>query len=86
MGVVDFLAAPFQTWLAFDPPRTLSALQRDAFAMSGVAALVDYGATPKRLTPGWELALSKKSMAVAYVAMAFGLAAGALLSAQARES
>jgi len=51
---------------------------RDALAMSAFAATVDYGATPKRFTPGWEFVLSRRSMAVAYVAMAFGLAAGAL--------
>ena len=45
--------------------------------MSGFAAIVDYGATPKRFTPGWEFVLTKRSMTFAYIAMAFGLAAGA---------
>jgi hypothetical protein len=40
---------------------------------------VDYEATPKRFTPGWELVLSKRSMAATYVAMALGLAAAAML-------
>src|SRR3954468_4959881 len=35
---------------------------------------------PKRLTPGWELVLSKRSMAATYGAMALGLAAGALVA------
>lgn len=34
--------------------------------MSAIAAIVDYGIVPKRLTPGWELSLSKKSMAGAF--------------------
>lgn len=75
----------FEAWLARNPPRSMWSLLRDAFAMSGIAAAVDYGATPHRFTPGWELALSKKSLAVTYVAFAFGLAAGALASAQARQ-
>ncbi len=79
-------AAPFEAWLAMNPPRSLWALLRDALVTSGIAAAVDYGPTPRRFTPGWELVLSKKSMVASYVALAFGLAAGALVSAQVRES
>jgi hypothetical protein len=43
---------------------------------SAVAAAIDYGVTPKRFTPGWELLLSKRSMVVAYGALALGLAFG----------
>jgi hypothetical protein len=75
-----FWAVPFEAWLAFQPPRTATGLLRDACAMSAIAAAIDYGATPKRLTPGWELVLSKRSMAATYGAMALGLAAGALLA------
>ena len=46
--------------------------------MAAIAAIVDYGATPKRFTPGWEFVLSKRSMAVTYGAMALGLALGGL--------
>lgn len=80
-----FWAAPFEAWLAFNPPRTLMNLLRDAFVMSGIAALVDYGAAPRQFTPGWELVLSKKSLVASYVALAFGLAAGALVSDRLRE-
>jgi hypothetical protein len=38
----------------------------------------DYLLLPRRLSPGWELALTRKSMAGAFAAMAAGLAAGAL--------
>jgi len=48
--------------------------------MSAIAAVIDYGAMPKRLTPGWELVLSKGSITVTYVAMALGLTAGALIA------
>ena len=57
----------------------------DAVAVSAFAALVDYTVTPKRFTPGWEFVLSKRSMAVAYAAMAAGLAGGALASQPGRQ-
>lgn len=80
-----FWAAPFEAWLALNPPRSLINLLRDALAMSGIAAVVDYGATPHRFTPGWELVLSRRSMVASYVALAFGLAAGALVSDRVRQ-
>ena len=75
-----FWAVIFERWIG--PRRPLSAplMLRDALAMSVIAAAVDYGATPKRFTPGWEFVLSKQSMAVAYGAMALGLAAGSLMA------
>jgi hypothetical protein len=45
-----------------------------------IAALVDYGITPKRFTPGWEELLSKRSIGVTYAAMALGLTAGVMLT------
>jgi hypothetical protein len=75
-----FWAVPFEAWLAFRPPRNTAELLRDACAMSAIAAAVDYGATPRRMTPGWELVLSKRSIAATYGAMALGLAAGAFLA------
>ncbi len=75
-----FWAVIFERWVA--PRRPVAALPmlRDALLLSAIAAAVDYGATPKRFTPGWEFVLSKRSMAAAYVAMAVGLAAGALIA------
>jgi hypothetical protein len=75
-----FWAVPFEAWLAVRPRRRPAELLRDACAMSAIAACVDYGAVPKRLTPGWELVLSKRSIAATYGAMALGLAAGAAVS------
>ena len=74
-----FWAVFFEWWLGARRPAALP-LVRDALAMSAVAAAVDYGATPKRFTPGWEFVLSKRSMAGAYAAMALGLAAGAWIN------
>ncbi|MCZ0738210.1 hypothetical protein [Phreatobacter sp. AB_2022a] len=42
----------------------------DALAVSALAAIVDYGLVPKRLTPGWEKALPRRAVALAYAAMA----------------
>jgi hypothetical protein len=75
-----FWAVPFEIWLAERPPRTTAELLRNACIMSAIAAAIDYGATPKRLTPGWELVLSKRSMVATYGAMALGLAGGALVT------
>jgi hypothetical protein len=75
-----FWAVPFEAWLAARPPRTAAGLLRDACAMTAIAAAIDYGVTPKRLTPGWELVLSKRSIAATFGAMALGLAAGALIA------
>ena len=47
-----------------------AAVVRDAAIASTTAAIVDYTITPHRLTPGWELVLRKRSMALAYAAMA----------------
>jgi hypothetical protein len=52
---------------------------RDAALTSAVAAAVDYTITPHRFTPGWELVLSKRSMAVGYAGMAAGFVASEYL-------
>ena len=53
-------------------------MERRLGRLAALAAATDYGATPKRFTPGWELALSRRGMAAVYAAMAAGLAAGVL--------
>jgi hypothetical protein len=72
-----FWALPFATWLAFRRPRTPAQLLGDASVVAAIAAMVDYGITPKRLTPGWELVLPKRSMFAAFAVLAIGLALGA---------
>jgi hypothetical protein len=75
-----FWALPFELWLASRPSRSTAGLLGRAGVMAGIAAAVDYGLTPKRLTPGWELVISRRSMVATYAAMAMGLAAGAMLA------
>lgn len=75
-----FWALPFEVWRARRGPASAGTLLRGACMTSAVAAAVDYGLTPKRLTPGWELVLSKRSLVVAYGALALGLAAGTKLA------
>ena len=70
-----FWAVFFEWWIARRRPAGV-ALARDAVILSAIAAAVDYGPTPKRFTPGWELVLTKRGMAVVYAAMAAGLVIG----------
>ncbi|MGK6310510.1 hypothetical protein [Variovorax sp. DT-64] len=51
-----------------------------ATVAAAMACLVDYKATPKRLTPGFEHRLSTGAMALVYGAFAVGLAAGCLMA------
>jgi hypothetical protein len=51
-----------------------------AACVAAIAAVVDYGIVPRRLTPGWELALSKGSVGAGFVALAAGLTLGGLLT------
>ena len=58
---------------------TLPRVVGEAVATSALACAVDYTITPKRLTPGYELRLSRASLFVVYAAFAAGLAAASLL-------
>jgi hypothetical protein len=49
-----------------------------AAATALVAYVVDYHVVPKRVTPGYEAHLSKRSLAMTYVALAAGFAIAAL--------
>jgi hypothetical protein len=75
-----FWGTLFGAFLASRPPRTPLGMLRDAAIMGAVAGVVDYGIAPKRLTPGWELAVSMRSVAISFAAMSVGLAAGGLLA------
>ncbi|MFU0504879.1 hypothetical protein [Pseudaminobacter sp. NGMCC 1.201702] len=57
-----------------------------AFGTSLLAATVDYGLVPRRLRPGWELALPARSVALALAAMGVGLAAGGLMARRGQSS
>jgi hypothetical protein len=58
---------------------TVPTLLVDAALTSALACAVDYTITPKRLTPGYELRLSRSSLLAVYVAFAGGLALGSVL-------
>lgn len=75
-----FWALPFEAWLATRPPRPPLQLLREASVMAAIAAAVDYGLVPKRLTPGWETVLSRRSVAVTFAALALALAGGAMIN------
>lgn len=81
-----FWALPFEAWLARRPESTPLALLRDAGVMSAIAAVVDYGLVPRRLTPGWESVLSKRSIVAAYAALAVGLALGSTVAHRLRQA
>jgi hypothetical protein len=48
----------------------------DAAAVAALACFVDYRLTPRRLMPGYEARLSRRSLLAVYVAFAAGLALG----------
>ena len=67
-----FWAAFYEAWLLARAARNrLDALGR-ATAVAALAAAVDHTIT-RRFTPGWELVLTKRSMALVYAAIATGL-------------
>jgi hypothetical protein len=53
-------------------------LVRDGALLGAVAGVLDYGLLPRRLSPGWELALSGRSVVLAMAAMATGAVLGDL--------
>jgi len=61
------------------PAQSVPAALASAGAATAVACAVDYTITPKRLTPGFEHHLSRRSMGIVYGLFAVGLAAGCLL-------
>jgi hypothetical protein len=51
---------------------------RDGVVLGALAGLLDYGLLPRRLSPGWELALSGRSVVLSMGAMAAGAVLGGL--------
>jgi hypothetical protein len=47
-------------------------------AAAAVACVVDYGVVPHRLSPGFELRLTKRAITAGYVAFGLGLALTAM--------
>ncbi len=73
-----FWALVFETSLSLRPTRGPAAIFGRATAIGTLAAIVDYTITPERFTPGWELVLTKRSMALVYGAMAAGFGGAAI--------
>ncbi|MFQ6240473.1 hypothetical protein [Sinorhizobium meliloti] len=74
-------ALPFSAMIGRSARLSPSRVVAAAAGTTALAALVDYGLVPKRLTPGWELALPKSDLMMAYVAMGLGLVLGTYLHA-----
>lgn len=49
---------------------------RDGAVLGAIAGLLDYGLLPRRLSPGWELVLSGRSVVLAMAGMATGAVIG----------
>ena len=75
-----FWAVPYGLWLQRKSERSTEEIVVGGAATAALAATVDYLAMPRRLTPGWELALSRRSIGLTFVGLALGLAGGALLA------
>ncbi len=58
---------------------------RDGVVLGALAGLLDYGLLPRRLSPGWELALSGRSVVLSMGAMAAGAVLGGLAAQAAEE-
>jgi hypothetical protein len=79
-------ASLFETIRSTAPDAGPARVLRDAAAVSAVAAVVDYGLVPSRLTPGWEEPLPIRSVAGGFAGLALGLALGGLLTSSRRWS
>lgn len=73
-----FWAVPYAIWLDRKPERSEAEIVAGAAVTATVAAVVDYLAMPRRLTPGWELAIGRPGVAATFVGLGLGLAGGAL--------
>jgi hypothetical protein len=83
-GACVMWALLFETLRAASPNAGLARSARDAVTVSIIAAIVDYGLIPKRLTPGWEEPLPIRSVAGGFAGLALGLAIGGLITGQRR--
>lgn len=79
-----FWGVLFEALQARRPRRTPAAMVTDAAVTTAVAALVDLKLVPHRLTPGFEMRLSNRGLAVTYAALAAGLVLGGLAAQRQR--
>ena len=67
--------AVFYELLAQGRPRSRARALRDGALVSATAYVVDYHVVPRRLTPGFEMRIAPKALALVYAALALGLSA-----------
>ena len=79
-GASIFWACLFELMRARRIQPSAADVVKDAMIVAAIAAAVDYGVMPKRVTPGWEEVLSTTSMVGGFLAMATGLTLGGLLT------
>ena len=72
--------ALFYELLAQGRPRSRARALRDGALVSAAAYVVDYHVVPRRLTPGFEMRIAPKALALVYAALGLGLSARDLLS------
>lgn len=66
------------------PRRNRAAAVATGAAVAGLAYVVDYHLIPRRLTPGWELRLPRRSVALGFVALGAALAVAGFVHATRR--
>jgi hypothetical protein len=74
-----WVAPAIARWFARRPAWVPFAPAVSAVAVSAGAYVTDYYLIPKRFTPGYEMRLSGRAMALIFGALALGLAGGTLL-------
>lgn len=83
-AAVTAWALPFAWLRKALPVNPVASAAVAGIATAALAYVVDYHVVPRRLTPGFELRLPKRSFLPIYASLAVGLAAGALLADQGR--
>ena len=71
-----FWGAILGTYFALSPPRSNAGIFRDAAVLGALALVIDYGLLPRKLSPGWHLALSRSSVLMGFMSMSLGLGLG----------
>jgi hypothetical protein len=81
-GAGVFWALVHELLLARSHARNRATAAATGAAVSALAYAVDYHLIPRRLTPGWELRLSRRGVALGFVALGASLAIAGLLRAR----
>jgi hypothetical protein len=82
VGAGIFWAHAYELLLELSPRRDPAAAVAGGAAIAGLAYVVDYHLIPRRLTPGWELRLSRRSVAYSFVTLGVSLCIAGLVRAR----